>query len=584
MRCAGSLVLILAIFGICEVALAEVRSYSTGQKVPFYVNKIGPYSNPSETYEFYQLPFCQPKTIQHKHASMGEGLAGDHKVNSLYDIRYLFPIKWTQLCEVHLSKEEVDEFKKAIDKKYYYEMFYDGLAMGAFVGTIGMENKEGSEVKHYYLFTHLHFSIYHNSKGQIIHVNVSVDYNQVTELTGGDANVEFSYSATWIQVNKSWKDRGKLGSEPMDKDIHWLSIMNSVVLVLLLTGFVAIVMMRILKSDFLRYARSEEDELDDEEDYGWKLLHADVFRVPKYNTLFFAFIGLGVQSVAIMFSILIMYLLGLLTASGNDGTTYVAAIMLYAFTSALGGYVSARYYKQFGGKHWTWNLILVATLYTIPLLIVFAFVNTVAIVYHSTVAVPFSTILIIVGLIAGIGFPLTLVGGFAGRRQAGEFTAPCRTNSVPREIPPGPIYCALPLQMMMAGFLPFSAIYIELYYIFASVWGHGTYQLFGILFLVAIILLIVTACITVALTYFKLSMEDHRWWWNSFLNGGSAGIFIFAYSWFYYQYQSRMTGMLQTCFYFSYSFLICYFFFIMLGTVGVFSSLLFVRTIYKKLD
>eukprot|EP00959_Pyramimonas_sp_CCMP1952_P005134 108075-Pyramimonas_sp.AAC.1 len=24
----------------------------------------------------------------------------------------------------------------------------------------------------------------------------------------------------------------------------------------------------------------------------------------------------------------------------------------------------------------------------------------------------------------------------------------------------------------MAGFLPFSAIYIELYYIFASVWGH----------------------------------------------------------------------------------------------------------------
>ena len=26
--------------------------------------------------------------------------------------------------------------------------------------------------------------------------------------------------------------------------------------------------------------------------------------------------------------------------------------------------------------------------------------------------------------------------------------------------------------MMMAGFLPFSAIYIELYYIFASVWGH----------------------------------------------------------------------------------------------------------------
>jgi hypothetical protein len=26
--------------------------------------------------------------------------------------------------------------------------------------------------------------------------------------------------------------------------------------------------------------------------------------------------------------------------------------------------------------------------------------------------------------------------------------------------------------MVLAGFLPFSAIYVELYYVFASVWGH----------------------------------------------------------------------------------------------------------------
>jgi hypothetical protein len=44
------------------------------------------------------------------------------------------------------------------------------------------------------------------------------------------------------------------------------------------------------------------------------------------------------------------------------------------------------------------------------------------------------------------------------------------------------------------------------------------------LFIVAIILFIVTACITIALTYFQLSMEDHRWWWSSFLNGGYVPI------------------------------------------------------------
>jgi Endomembrane protein 70 len=75
-----------------------------------------------------------------------------------------------------------------------------------------------------------------------------------------------------------------------------------------------------------------------------------------------------------------------------------------------------------------------------------------------------------------------------------------------------------------AGFLPFSAIYIELYYIFASVWGHKVYTIYSILFIVFIILIIVTAFITIALTYFQLAVEDHRWWWRSFLCGGSTGV------------------------------------------------------------
>ena len=53
-----------------------------------------------------------------------------------------------------------------------------------------------------------------------------------------------------------------------------------------------------------------------------------------------------------------------------------------------------------------------------------------------------------------------------------EFNAPTRTTKYPREVPPLPWYRHTLPQMLMAGFLPFSAIYIELYYIFASVWGE----------------------------------------------------------------------------------------------------------------
>ena len=47
---------------------------------------------------------------------------------------------------------------------------------------------------------------------------------------------------------------------------------------------------------------------------------------------------------------------------------------------------------------------------------------------------------------------------------------------------------------------PYSAISVELYYIFATVWGREAYTLYGILFLVFVILISVTACISIALT------------------------------------------------------------------------------------
>ena len=65
-----------------------------------------------------------------------------------------------------------------------------------------------------------------------------------------------------------------------------------------------------------------------------------------------------------------------------------------------------------------------------------------------------------------------------------------------------------------------SAISVELYYIFSTLWGREQYTLYGILSVVYAILLSVTACISVALTYFQLSAEDYRWWWRSIFSAG----------------------------------------------------------------
>lgn len=575
-----------AIFLVLFVGVTECKKkkhhYEIEDEVPFEVNKIGPYANPSETYEYYSLPFCPPDNIKHKHASLGEDFVGDHKFNARYDVRFRVNIQFQTLCKVHLTKEEVQQFKEAIDKLYYFELIYDNLPVRGFVGTFSVERRNGVEYKQYYLFKHLNFHILYNGD-QVIHANATVDPNKLQELGDDEMIVEFSYSAKWEETDWPFKQRMKLYEEFWSNqlEIHWLSIMNSIVLVLLLTGFLAIIILRIVKSDYNRYARAD-DESDDQEDYGWKLIHGDVFRFPPHKNLFSAFVGLGVQCLAIFFGILTLALVGLFYPN-NNGSIYVAAIIIYALTTVLGGYVAGSLFKQMGGDKWAWNVMLVATLFTVPVVIGFSFVNTVAIAYNATAAVPFGSILIVVVILLLVAFPLTVMGGIAGKRGAPPFSAPSRTKNFPREIPPIPWYRSLPPQMLMAGFLPFSAIYIELFYIFSSVWGHTTYQLFGILFLVAVILVIVTACITVALTYFQLSMEDHRWWWNSFLNGGSTGLFIYAYSIFYYIYRSKMSGMLQASFFFTYMAVICYFFFIMLGTVGFYSSLFFVRRIYAGL-
>jgi transmembrane 9 superfamily protein 1 len=74
--------------------------------------------------------------------------------------------------------------------------------------------------------------------------------------------------------------------------------------------------------------------------------------------------------------------------------------------------------------------------------------------------------------------------------------------------------------MLVGGFLPFSAISVELYYIFSTFWGREQYMLYGILAIVFLILLSVTACISIALTYFQLASEDYRWWWQSIISSG----------------------------------------------------------------
>ena len=399
--------------------------------------------------------------------------------------------------------------------------------------------------------------------------------------------VKFSYSVEWAEDPIPWAERHARYHEsrfvPSSFEIHWLSIINSFVLVLLLTAFLTIILLRVLKNDLSRYMELDDDALEEEES-GWKLIHGDVFRFPEQPMLFCSAVGTGNQLVILSLIHLCLALTGVISTT-RRGSIMAGVVVLYCFTSFVNGYTSVRLFRQMNGKNWVNCTIMSAAMFPAPVVFVFLWVNSIALAHGSTSALPITTILTVIALFLFIAFPFHLFGAVTAKNFASpDFNAPTRTTKIPREIPSEmPWYRSRGFQILIAGFLPFSAIYIELHYIFASMWGHQIYTLFGILLLTFILLITVTSFITVALLYFQLAREDHRWWWATYVNGGMTGLFIYAYSFYFYYYRSGMTGILQGSFYFGYMAVISLAFFLMLGAAGFQFSLIFVKYIYSRI-
>lgn len=559
--------------------------YKEGDHVEVYVNKVGPYWNPQETYHFYTLPICRPKKIEHRSLTLGEVLDGDRMARSMYRIEFAKNIENAQLCTSTMSQKDVDLLSSAIEDFYYFEYVTDDIPMRGFIGKFEETNLI-PHVHHTYVFTHYNFYFEYNDD-RIIYANVSTKDRAPSNLHDLSAPVEltFTYSATWRKTEHSFGDRGKLQRStdffPKSLEIHWLSIINSIVLVCLLIGFVVIILSRVLRNDFVRYNNEGEGSLEDE-DYGWKLISNDVFRFPPYKSLFCSVLGVGSQFLALGFGILLMALAGLFNVH-RHGSLSTAAFILYALTSCVSGYVSAKTFRQMNGELWVWNINLTACIYTVPFFLTWSFINSVAWAYGSTQALPFTTILVLGLVWLTIGYPLTVIGGILGKNSSQSFDEPCRTKNICREIPVISWYRTTLAHMIIGGFLPFSAISVELYYIFSTLWGRDQYTLYGILGVVFLILLSVTASISVSLTYFQLASEDYRWWWKSIITSGSAAFFVLAYAFFFFVKRSNMYGGLQTIQFFGYTLLTCYMFFLMLGAVGYYSSLKFIRYIYQNI-
>uniref|UniRef100_A0A8C3QWL4 Transmembrane 9 superfamily member n=1 Tax=Cyanoderma ruficeps TaxID=181631 RepID=A0A8C3QWL4_9PASS len=393
-------------------------------------------------------------------------------------------------------------------------------------------------------------------------------------------NLVYTYSVTFEEKNSiKWASRWDYILESMPHtNIQWFSIMNSLVIVLFLSGMVAMIILRTLHKDIARYNQIDSSE-DAQEEFGWKLVHGDVFRPPRKGMLLSVFLGQGTQIFIMTFITLFLACLGFLSPA-NRGALMTCAVVLWVLLGTPAGYVSARMYKTFRGEKWKTNVLLTALLCPGIVFADFFVMNLILWVKGSSAAIPFGTLVAILAMWFGISVPLTFVGAYFGFKEK-PIEHPVRTNQIPRQIPEQSFFTKPLPGIIMGGILPFGCIFIQLFFILNSIWSHQMYYMFGFLFLVFIILLITCSEATVLLCYFHLCAEDYHWWWRSFLTSSFTAVYLFIYAVHYFFSKLQITGTASTILYFGYTMIMVLIFFLFTGTIGFFACFWFVSKIYS---
>ncbi|CDY44835.1 BnaCnng11910D [Brassica napus] len=100
------------------------HKYQANEQVTLWVNKVGPYNNPQETYNYYSLPFCRKNENSiHKWGGLGEVLGGNELIDSQIDIKFLKNVDRSVICHLELDEAKVKHFKDAIENSYWFELF-----------------------------------------------------------------------------------------------------------------------------------------------------------------------------------------------------------------------------------------------------------------------------------------------------------------------------------------------------------------------------------------------------------------------------------------------------------------------------
>ncbi|EME81057.1 uncharacterized protein MYCFIDRAFT_204169 [Pseudocercospora fijiensis CIRAD86] len=610
-------------------------NYKHGDLVPLNVNHLTPGQSARDTqirsafsFDYYHpaFHFCQPKDgLQHISESLGSILFGDRILTSPYNLRMEVNETCRAVCdEVWFEPRDSKFVNRRIWQNYIVNWLIDGLPAaqnyldqdtntefyqpGFTLGKV--ENEQPHLNNHYDIYVDYHQV--RKNEFRVVGILVEPSSRRDSKRTGtGDdmaadcgaggapltlseqdrTRVLWTYSIHWIKSPTTFATRWDKYLHVFDPKIHWFSLINSAVIVMFLIGMVSTILVRTLRKDIARYNRLDQLGLDDfngnsvvddiQEDSGWKLVHGDVFRPPKHSLALSILVGNGAQLFMMAGFTIAFAVVGFLSPS-NRGSLATVMILLYTFLGFVGGYVSSRVYKGFQGTKWKQLFVLTPSAVPVFVFSIFFLLNLFVWARQSSGAVPFTTMLVIIGIWFVISLPLSMAGSWVGFRQPMP-DPPVRTNQIPRQIPPSRGYLRLVPSMLLVGVLPFGAIFVELYFIMNSLWSNRIYYMFGFLFLSFGLLIVTSAAVTILMIYFLLCSENYHWQWRAFASSGSSAGYVFAYSLLYWARMLSFSSFTGGLLFLGYSILLSFLWFLLSGSIGFFACWVFVHRIYGSL-
>nr|GMD40924.1 transmembrane 9 superfamily member 11-like [Ipomoea batatas]GMD47412.1 transmembrane 9 superfamily member 11-like [Ipomoea batatas] len=620
--------------------------YDIGDQLSVKVNSLTSIET-EIPYGYYTLPFCKPlEGVKDSAENLGELLMGDRIETSPYRFKMRVNETEIFLCQTNaLSADEFKILKERIDEMYQVNLILDNLPAIRYMTKDGFLLRwtgypVGVKVQNsYYVFNHLKFTVLvhkyerttvpgvigaadgaeliatddkaskevggymvvgfevvpcsflHNPKSlgnrtmyAVYPTPIKCDPAMVAMVIKEGQPLAFSYEVTFVESDITWPSRWDAYLKMEGAKVHWFSILNSLMVITFLAGIVLIILLRTIRRDLARYEELDKEAQAqmNEELSGWKLVVGDVFRAPESVELLCVVVGNGCQILGMAVATIFFAALGFMSPASR-GSLITGMLSFYLLLGIVAGYVGVWLLKTIKcGDPTGWFSISwrVACFFPGIAFSILTILNLLLWGSQSTGAIPLLTYIILLLLWFCISVPLTLMGGLIGTRVP-HLEYPIKTNQIPREIPAQ----RFPTWFLVigAGTLPFGTLFIELFFIMSSIWLGHVYYVFGFLFIVLILLVLVCAEVSLVLTYMQLCVEDWRWWWKSFFASGSVALYIFLYSINYLVFDLKsLSGPVSAILYLGYSLLMALAVMLATGAIGFLTSFMFVHRLFSS--